>query len=1131
MAISSGWIDTVRGLRPRNWSLRLKLAVLMVIGAAAPLLVSTYIEAVQIRTQSMADIQQLLEARTEQIGHEIDRIHSGYLTAASRMAQFADIRNFCASPQSAVRAAAARTLLRTFPSSDAAVAGAGIIGREGRVALATDLALESIPTQRQSAVARAFSGERAIAGVDTPVALAEQSGLVSYLVPIHTDQGPARCVAVLWVRTDPFWAGLKAAAGQAGAGSYAVLYDALGVRIGHTFDDANLYHPGAELDRQTIETLVQEGRFGTRTRALLEEAKPFAEQFRRARDVSPDRAVFRGISPVNSEWTMGVARRLATVPWTAFVMVPEAVIENGIARKVREKVLLAVAIVSIAALAGAFFATGLLWPIRVMQEATTRLTTDPATRVPLRGEDELGQLATSFNVMAARLQQQELALREANDRLERTVQERTAALSDQQQLLAAIIDNTAAPIYVKDLEGRFVLVNRHFLQIFNVTREQVIGQTDHILMDAAAADAVRATDMKVMRDNAPVTLEETVPQADDVHTYLSVKSPYRDKDGRVIGLFGVSADITERQRAQARQRAQLDRLNLLDQMTTAIARGQQLSGLYDELATSLEARMPVDFACVMGWDEQDPGTLVVRSVGARGQAQAAALGLPGGGQVPIGQNGLSRCVGGVLVHEPDTALIPHPFAQKFASLGLRSLVLVPLSSDGKTFGLLLAARANAGAFDSGDCEFLRQLGDHTSLAAHQVRLYEKLQDAYADLQASQQRVLQHERLRALGEMASGIAHDINNALSPVSMYAEALLASEHSLAPRSRHYLEVIARGIDDVAATVARMREFYRQEPDDAVRESLDLNEAARHAAELTEARWRDQALREGRSIEMALRLDSAAVKVLAVSAEIREALVNLIFNAVDALPGGGTITLATGVETGADGRSHPWIEVRDNGTGMDEETLRRCLEPFFTTKGRRGTGLGLAMVYGIAQRHGAQLSVESVPRHGTTVRMAFGAQPGNESLPVSIDADEARALAAPLRILVIDDDSQILQSLRLLLESDGHAVVICEGGAAGIAAFEERSLSRQPFDLVITDLGMPGVGGAEVAAAVKRSAPTVPVLLLTGWGQRLLDDGELPPHVDAVLEKPPKLRVLRAALRSATATGRPSTAAPPTP
>jgi signal transduction histidine kinase/ActR/RegA family two-component response regulator len=415
----------------------------------------------------------------------------------------------------------------------------------------------------------------------------------------------------------------------------------------------------------------------------------------------------------------------------------------------------------------------------------------------------------------------------------------------------------------------------------------------------------------------------------------------------------------------------------------------------------------------------------------------------------------------------------------------------------------------AQSFSSGECEFLRQASAHTALAAHQAQLYGALQRAYDDLRQTQQQIMQQERLRALGQMASGIAHDINNAISPVALYTEALLEREPNLSDRARKQLEIIQRAVDDVAQTVARMGEFYRMREPQSSLVAVDLNKLVKQVVDLTRARWSDMAQQRGAAIDVRLELGPNLPAILAVESQIRDALVNLVFNAVDAMPQGGPLTLRTGIAA----RSRAQIvllEVIDAGIGMNEETRRRCLEPFFTTKGARGTGLGLAMVYGVAQRHGASLEIESEPGKGTLVRMSFAAAPPE----AAVSSGSHRPAVGPLRILIVDDDPMLLKSLREALENDGHEVTAANGGQAGINAFVESHAAGAPYPVVITDLGMPHVDGRKVASTIKASVPDTFVLMLTGWGRRLVTEGEVPPGVDHVLSKPPKLIEVRSAL-----------------
>jgi len=442
---------------------------------------------------------------------------------------------------------------------------------------------------------------------------------------------------------------------------------------------------------------------------------------------------------------------------------------------------------------------------------------------------------------------------------------------------------------------------------------------------------------------------------------------------------------------------------------------------------------------------------------------------------------------------------------------LRSVVFAPLQMESQTFGILMAARRETQAFSSADCEFLKQVSEHAALATHQAQLYIALQGAFDDLRLTQQSVMQQERLRALGQMASGIAHDINNAISPISLYTELLLETEPNLSDRARDYLQTIQRSTDDVAHTVTRMREFSRQREPQLTSSAVQINVLVQQVIDISRARWSNMPQERGVVIQMVTQLVSDPPAFMAVESEIREALVNLIFNAADAMADGGTLTLRTKVAPNPAAQQRIAVEVCDTGVGMSEETRRHCLEPFFTTKGERGTGLGLAMVYGIVQRHGGEIEIESAPGLGTTFRLLF---------PIAAAAVESGKPAAELavparqRILIVDDDPLLIRSLRDILERDGHMVVIAHGGQEGIETFRAACAGSDTFAAVFTDLGMPSVDGRQVASAVKAASPFTPVILLTGWGERLLADGDIPPHVDQVLSKPPKLRDLRQAL-----------------
>jgi CheY-like chemotaxis protein len=258
---------------------------------------------------------------------------------------------------------------------------------------------------------------------------------------------------------------------------------------------------------------------------------------------------------------------------------------------------------------------------------------------------------------------------------------------------------------------------------------------------------------------------------------------------------------------------------------------------------------------------------------------------------------------------------------------------------------------------------------------------------------------------------------------------------------------------------------------------------------------------------IKVETHLEAGLPSILGNAAELREAMTNLIFNAVDAMPQGGTITIRTGACGSAEhGSLRVKFEVEDSGAGMDEDTRRRCLEPFFTTKGERGTGLGLAMVYGTAQRHKAELGIKSAPAMGTSISLEFPATQARLRPRRAIRAAEV----PPLRLLLVDDDPAVLESTRIVLELDGHTVMAADGGAAGVETLREAKDAGHPFDAIVTDLGMPYVDGNRVAQAAKEFFPSATVVLLTGWGRKMGD--HVSAHVDYTLSKPPDIDELRA-------------------
>jgi signal transduction histidine kinase/ActR/RegA family two-component response regulator len=397
----------------------------------------------------------------------------------------------------------------------------------------------------------------------------------------------------------------------------------------------------------------------------------------------------------------------------------------------------------------------------------------------------------------------------------------------------------------------------------------------------------------------------------------------------------------------------------------------------------------------------------------------------------------------------------------------------------------------------------REVEDAT-LRAHAGRLEEQVADRTRELRAalsavdeSQQRIVQGERLRALGEMAGGVAHDFNNVLAAI--LGRIRLVLDRTSDPELRRHCDVIEKVAVDAVRTVRRIQEFSRLRRARPF-QPVDLSQIVHEVLEITRPRWRDEA--QARGIVYDIRVDARPVPGIAGDpSELREALTNIVLNAFDAMPAGGRIDLRTsGDDRGVE------VVVADTGPGMSDSVRQRVFDPFFTTKAEKGTGLGLSVAYGIVTRHGGRIDLWSETGRGSTFTVWL---PVVGQLPESPAAERPAGLQPSARILLIDDDREVRDTLTEMLNALGQSVTACADGASGLARFQD-----EPFDLVLTDLGMPGQSGWDVAKLVKRRRPDVPVLLITGWADQIGPAQATARDVDGLLAKPFTRDELAAAL-----------------
>jgi len=443
---------------------------------------------------------------------------------------------------------------------------------------------------------------------------------------------------------------------------------------------------------------------------------------------------------------------------------------------------------------------------------------------------------------------------------------------------------------------------------------------------------------------------------------------------------------------------------------------------------------------------------------------------------------------------------------------------VPIRIEGAVAGVLFVMRRTARSFSAADETILTRLADQAAIAIANARLFQNQQQAYVELEQAQEELVRSEKLRGLGQMAAGIAHDLNNTLATILGQAELLRL--HARQPELQDGLQTLLTATTDGAQVVRRLQDFARQRGSGPLT-PCSVSELATETIEITRPRWREEPRRKGIVIEVSVDLAGLPL-VQGNPAEIREVLTNLIFNAVDAMPSGGSLRFTGRVCDGlgahrpeglpgafaaaGTGSAEPpqWVEVAvsDTGIGMTDEVRRRVFDPFFTTKGLQGTGLGLSAAYGIMERHGGQIDVTSAPGRGTTFHLRF--RPADEAARPPFHVTPS---ALPSRrILLVDDDAAVRQTLAALLRASGQEVIEADSGEAAL-----NWLETTPVDIVLTDLGMPQVTGWQVARAAKARRPDLPVVLLTGWGDQTEAEASEDAGVDRVLTKPvPRSTVL---------------------
>ena len=828
-------------------------------------------------------------------------------------------------------------------------------------------------------------------------------------------------------------------------------------------------------------------------------------------------------------WPEGGERIAAVAPvadtgWRVLVAIPRASLEARTWQEALSIALPLFAILAVSTLIGLLIARRVWRPLEALTDAAARLPRGEALQVRVDSSDEVAELARAFNATTAQIT-------EIRSSLEQRVAELTA-LSEAGSLLTGTLEITKVLQRLTDLA--------HVRLAAGVVRIWLREGPSGNFRLAAETGATRVPDEYrihlapgeglvgwIMEHREPLALTDVQAdprlknrewvKAEGLHTFLGVPivlgdepvgvlaclsrerrefSPDEVKLARLFALPAavaiLNARLYEEARARARELGERSRqLQLLHEAARALVSEHDLDRLLQRMVATGRELLGAGYGALAVF--QDDGR--IRQFFTAGITPEARERI---GPLPEG-HGL---LGYVFTHGQTLRL--DDLATHRAAVGfppghppMRTLLAAPIRLREEVLGALYLTE-KPGGFTADDEALLTTLTVDAAVAIENARLVASLRQALDDLKTTQDQLVQGEALRAVGGLASGMAHHLNNILAVIRGRVLLLLPKVQD--PSIRRVLEIVERKTVDAAEVVQRVQAFSRARPL-AEKAPVDLNRIAEDALELTRPHWQDEARRRGVAIEA--QLQPGLIPAGAGDpASLKEVLVSLLLNAADALPGNGQITVRTWA-------SDPWVHcaVTDTGVGMSDEVRQQALEPFFTTKGPQSRGLGLSVAHGIIQRHGGTLRIESAPGRGTTVTISLPVAPASLEAPPAPVA--STGLASPRRILVIDDEAEVRETLAEILASQGHLVSQASSGADGLSLFR-----AERHDLVFTDLGMAGMTGYQVAEAIKAVSPATPVVLVTGWVDEIAG-GELDAGcVDQVISKPFDLDAVAAAV-----------------
>lgn len=932
------------------------------------------------------------------------------------LSRLPDLVRFCGAPTNAQARSRAYQILNQQILADSRVRGTGVIDRSGRVILATEPPLTGLDLSYHPYVREGMLGRAAISDVHFAESVLGNPPTVAYLAPIQGSDGKLCGLAALWLRAEAVWSIARTSNELAGKGSFGVLFDRDGVRIAHTFNQDIVFHPAGRLDSLTINALVAEGRFGEHTRELLTDVRSFPEQFERARAARLDPGTFRGFAPVNQKWNYGVGRRLSSVSWTAFYMIPEESLLAQIADATRSKTLMIGGMMAIVMLGGALFAATIVAPIGALTGATESLAKgDFSARVSAARTDEIGRLGAGFNAMAERIETQSIALETAREEMERRVAERTADLARLETRFRAVVESAPSGMVMVGQDGKIVLVNREIERLFGYGREELLGQPVELLVPRAVQERhpglrtgfMANPETRAMGSGRDLFGRRKDGQEIPVEIGLN---PIETEDG--VFVLASVIDLSARKRAEARFRTVVesapsgmmmvgrdgkivlvnreierlfgyDRQELLGQPVELLV-PRSLQGRHPGLRSGFMAK-PETRAMGSGRDlfgrrkdgheipveiglnpiETEDGLFVLASVvdlSARKRAEArfrTVVESAPSGMVMIGRDGKI-----VLVNQEIERLFGY---DREELLGQGIEMLVPLGVRESHPGLRtdFFARPEARVMGAGRDLFGRrkdgmeipvEIGLNPIESEEGLFVLASVVDISARKKSEEELRRSNEELERFAYVAS---HDLQEPLRTVTSYVQ-LLARRYRdrLDQDGLEFIDFAVDGSKRMQRLIEDLLAFSRLGTRGAALVETDIAAVVDRAFESVRATANDT--------HATLTRDSLPV-VMSDPAQIEQVFTNLISNALKFHGDRAPVIHVSATRAGAF-----WaFRVRDNGIGIEPEYFERIFIIFQRLHTRQeypGTGIGLAICKKIIERHGGRIGVESSPDQGTT-------------------------------------------------------------------------------------------------------------------------------------------------------------------